>query len=155
MSDTSTMEKIARRYVVRSQIEQFYAEQMALLDEGDAGSWVNTFVDDGVFVPPGGAPEVKGRSALLAGTEATVARLAEAGTVRRHVLTNLNLVALVEGGAQVTAYVLIVDSAAGESRITTSTVMRDQLVSDGRRWYVARRAVSRDDLDASSPSEAE
>ena len=115
---------------------------------------MDTFVDDGVFVPPGGAPEVKGQSALLEGTKATVARLAEAGTVRRHALTNLNLVAVVEGGAQVTAYVLVVDSTAGETRITTCTVMRDQLVSDGEHWYVARRVVTRDDLDAPAPSEA-
>ena len=154
MSEASTTETDVERYVVRAQIEQFYAEQMALLDEGNAEKWVDTFTDDGVFVPPGGAPEVTGRSALLTGTKATVARLSGAGTVRRHVLTNLALAAPAGRDAQVTAYVLVVDSAEGETRITTSTVMHDELVRDGAGWRVARRVVRRDDLPAPSTSEA-
>ncbi|GDY32005.1 nuclear transport factor 2 family protein [Gandjariella thermophila] len=152
MAELSTVETGVRRHIVWAELGQFYAEQMAILDDGDAEGWVDTFTEEGVFVPPNGAPEVKGRAALLAGTRSTVARLKEAGTVRRHVLTNMNLVELADSSARTTSYVLIVDSVAGETRITMSTVMRDELVSDGRRWYVARRVVRRDDVVAPSPS---
>ena len=145
MPESSTTEK---RHIIRAEIEQFYAEQMEILDDGRAERWVDTFTDDGIFVPPGGAPEVKGRAALLAGTRQTVARLAEAGTARRHVLTNLNLVSVTRGKAETSAYVLVVDSTEGESRITTATVMRDELTFAGERWYVARRVVRRDDMSA-------
>ncbi|MBB5156850.1 nuclear transport factor 2 family protein [Saccharopolyspora phatthalungensis] len=146
-------EESSPRHVVRAELEQFYAEQMAMLDEGDATSWVDTFTEDGSFVPPNGAPEVKGRTALREGTDQTITRLSDAGTVRRHVLTNLNLVALEYGQAQTVAYVLVVDSTKGESQITTSTVMRDELTSDGTRWRVARRVVRRDDLAAADQIE--
>src|SRR4051812_29284933 len=137
MTEVSAVDTGAR-HVLRAELGQFYAEQMAILDDGDAAAWVDTFTEDGVFVPPNGGPEVKGRAALLEGTRATVARLSESGTVRRHVLTNLNLVAVAEGSARTTSYVLVVDSAGGETRMTTATVMRDELVSEGGRWYVAR-----------------
>lgn len=147
MTEVSTVEAGVRRHLVWAELGQFYAEQMAILDDGDADGWVDTFTADGVFVPPGGAPPVTGREALLAGTRATVARLAEAGTVRRHVLTNLNVTEVTEHDARTTSYVLIVDSTDGQTRITTSTLMRDELVSDGSRWLVGRREVWRDDLE--------
>ena len=146
MSELSMAEKNVQRHIARADLEQFYAEHFALLDEGNAGSWVTTFTEDGIFVPPDGRPEVKGRAILKAGTEKTSARLSDAGTVRRHVLANLNLLALADGKAETRAYVLVVDSVAGETRITTSTVMHDELTSDGTRWYVAHRVVRRDDL---------
>ncbi|MCE6995360.1 nuclear transport factor 2 family protein [Saccharothrix sp. S26] len=151
MTDSTTVE----RHIAWAELGQFYAEQMAVLDDGDAEGWVDTFTEDGVFVPPNDAPEVKGRQALLVGTRSTVARLDEAGTVRRHVQTNMNLVELSGDSARTVSYVLVVDSTPGEpTRITTSTVMRDELVRDGARWLVARRVVLRDDADArgGSPS---
>jgi 3-phenylpropionate/cinnamic acid dioxygenase small subunit len=144
MTELATDDKSAQRILARAEIEQFYAEHFTMLDEGDAASWVGTFTEDGIFVPPAGRAELRGRETLRASTEKTVARLADAGTVRRHVLANLNLIALTGGRAEVRAYVLVVDSTAGESRITTSVLMRDELTSDGTRWYVARRVLHRD-----------
>jgi hypothetical protein len=117
---------------------------MTLLDEGKTGIWGDTFTEDAIFVPPNGAPEVQGRAALKAGMEAALAGLWGAGIVRRHMLTNLNVVALPDGKAQATAYVLIVDSAKGESRISTFMIMHDELHSDGAGWHVSRRVVRRD-----------
>lgn len=146
MSESSTTEKDVQRCIARVSLEQFYAEHFTLLDEGDAEGWVNTFTEEGIFVPPDGRPDVKGRATLRAGTEKTIARLSDADTVRRHVLTNLNVLSLAGRKAETRAYVLVVDSAPGETRITTSTVMRDELTSDGTHWYVAHRIVQRDDL---------
>jgi bifunctional aromatase (cyclase/dehydratase) len=142
MSELSTVDRGTQR-ATRAELEQFYAEQMMLLDEGDAASWAETFTEDGIFVPPN-APAVQGRAAMRAGAERTAAEFRGKGMVRRHVVANLNLVSLEGGKAQVTAYVLVVDSAQGASRITTSTIVHDELHSDGARWYLAHRVVRRD-----------
>jgi len=144
MTELATDNKSAQRVLARAEIEQFYAEHFAVLDEGDAATWVSTFTEDAIFVPPTGRAELRGRETLQAGTEKTVGRLADAGTVRRHMLANLNLIALNGGRAEVRAYVLVVDSTAGECRVTTSVHMRDELTWDGTRWYVARRVLHRD-----------
>jgi hypothetical protein len=144
MTELATDDKRAQRVLARAEIEQFYVEHFALLDEGNAATWVNTFIKDGIFVPPAGRAELRGRETLQASTEKTVSRLADAGTVRRHVLANLNLIALNGSRAEVRAYVLVVDSTAGECRVTTSVLMRDELTWDGTRWYVAHRVLHRD-----------
>jgi hypothetical protein len=46
MSESSTAEKSAQRHNAWAELGQFYARQMTLLDEGNTGSWGDTFTED-------------------------------------------------------------------------------------------------------------
>lgn len=133
-----------------SRIDQFYALQMQALDDGDVPGWVETFTDDGVFVSNGLPGPVEGRGQLATLAKETVARLNDKGAIRRHFVFNV-IVEPSDGGVLcTTCYVPVFDTIAGVTSLTTSTVMRDELVGSGDGLLVRRRTVTRDDLAAKS-----
>jgi actinorhodin biosynthesis protein ActVIA len=137
---------------VCSRIDQFYAMQMQALDDGDIAAWVETFTDDGVFVSNGLPDPVEGRSGLTALGSEAVARLNEKGAIRRHFVFNVIIEPLAEGVLRTTCYVPVFDTVDGVTGLTTSTVMRDELVSSESGLFVRHRTVTRDDLLATSGS---
>lgn len=135
---------------IYSRIDQFYAIQMQALDDGDIAGWVETFTVDGVFESNGLAAPVAGRDGLTAlGTDA-VTRLREKGAIRRHFVFNVIVNAESDGALRTTSYVPVFDTVDGVTTLTTSTVMRDELISSETGLLVAHRTVTRDDLVATS-----
>jgi 3-phenylpropionate/cinnamic acid dioxygenase small subunit len=129
-----------------SQVEQFYAFQMQVIDDGDAAGWAATFVEDGVFTSNGMPEPVVGRDRLTAEAADTVARLSDAGTARRHIVSNVRIEQVSPDLLRVTSYVPVIDTTDGVAVLRTSTVMRDELVRGATGWLVRHREVSRDDL---------
>ena len=133
---------------VYSRVDQFYAIQMQALDDGDIAEWVATFTDDGVFVSNGLPDPVVGREQLAALGSETVARLDDEGAIRRHFVFNVIIEPVSDGVLRTTCYVPVFDTVDGVTSLTTSTVMRDELVSSGDGLLVRHRTVTRDDLPA-------
>ncbi|MET8976876.1 nuclear transport factor 2 family protein [Streptomyces sp. NPDC004539] len=131
---------------VCSRIDQFYARQMQALDDGDIAAWVDTFTDDGVFVSNGLPDPVEGRSGLTALGGEAVARLDAKGAIRRHFVFNVIVEPLADGVLRTTCYVPVFDTVDGVTQLTTSTVMRDELVGSRDGLLVRHRTVTRDDL---------
>jgi actinorhodin biosynthesis protein ActVIA len=131
---------------IYSRIDQFYAVQMQALDEGDISGWVGTFAEDGVFVSNGLSAPVAGRAQLTTLARETTARLDEKRAIRRHFVFNLIVRQLAGGILHATAYVPVFDTIGGVTSLTTSTVMRDELVSSDDGLLVRHRTVTRDDL---------
>ncbi len=133
--------------VLHSQINQFYAEQMQLLDKGDTDAWAATFTQDGVFAANGLPQPAHGRAAIAEGARRSVEQLAAAGVVHRHWLGMLNLRGEPDGTVHVRCYALVIQiPRGGEPTIFRSTVCTDVLVPHGASWLVRERHVTRDDL---------
>ncbi|MFI0372120.1 nuclear transport factor 2 family protein [Actinomadura sp. 1N219] len=135
---------------IYSRVDQFYAMQMQALDDGDIAIWAETFTADGVFASNGLPDPVEGREELTELGEKTVARLNDQGAIRRHFVFNVIVEPSSEGVLRTTCYVPVFDTIDGVTNLTTSTVMRDELVSSDDGLLVRHRTVTRDDLLAKS-----
>ncbi|MFH8409712.1 nuclear transport factor 2 family protein [Streptomyces sp. NPDC018019] len=129
------------------EIQQFYAQQMHLLDDGRVAEWAETFTPDGVFAANAQPAPAVGRAAITeAAAKATEAYRA-AGVQRRHWL---GMVAVTGGtGDTVTArcYALVIETPrGGRPEIKASTLCEDELVRAGSTWQVRDRRITRDDL---------
>lgn len=131
---------------IHCQVEQFYASQMQVLDEGDAAAWAATFTEDGVFTSNGMPDQVTGRAALQAGAVHAISQLTTSGVTRRHIVSNIRVEQVSDDVLRVSSYVPVIDTVDGEARIKTSTVMHDTLTRSGATWLVSHRTVLRDDI---------
>ena len=129
-------------------IQQFYAQQMQALDEGETGQWAATFTADGEFAA-GGMPEpVRGRAAIEAGARDVAAAFEASGTRRRHWLGMLAVTQGPGDSVRARAYALVLEiPPGGEVIARRSTVCDDELVPADGGWLVRRRQVTRDGLD--------
>lgn len=130
-----------------SSVQQFYAEQMHLLDAGATTEWAATFTEDGVFAADGHPRPAVGRADIAAAAQSTVDKLAAAGRRHRHWLGMLTVRPTGADSVHATCYALVIDvPAGGDPTIHRSTVCHDLLVPCGGTWLVADRKVTRDDL---------
>jgi 3-phenylpropionate/cinnamic acid dioxygenase small subunit len=131
---------------VWAQVHQLYGRQSHLIDEGHAPEWAATFTPEGQFHSPSYPAPVSGRAALAAFAEKFYTSAAAAGTVQRHVLTNIAIEATATDELEVRAYLQIVATPeGGESRLVRLTTVTDRVVRHGGRWLIASRTVRRDD----------
>lgn len=126
-------------------VQQFYAVQMRLLDEGRAEEWAATFTEDGEFgqdrrpEPRRGRAEIGGR--LRKAADALAAR----GVVRRHWLGMLAVDPRPDGTVTTRYYALVIETPlGGPSALHLSTAVDDVLVPDGDAFLVRRRYVVHD-----------
>ena len=141
--DTTTHDPVR----LRSEVEQFYADQMHALDEGRAEDWAATFAEDGVFAANAFPEPTVGRPALTEAVRATKAAHAAEGVVHRHWLGMLSVALRPDGSVLARCYALVVVTAlGGATTIHRSTVCTDELVRSGAGWVVRHRSVTRDDL---------
>lgn len=128
-------------------IQEFYAEQMHLLDAGATEEWAATFTHDGVFAANGLPAPAHGRAAIAAGARQSVEALARAGLVNRHWLGMLRLTPEPAGAVRARCYAMVIQTPrGGGSSIFRSTVCTDLLVPAGDSWLVRDRQITRDDL---------
>jgi 3-phenylpropionate/cinnamic acid dioxygenase small subunit len=128
-------------------IQQFYAEQMQLLDDGATDKWAETFTEDGTFATNAGHPPVTGRGAIAEAAGATAAALARDGLRRRHWIGMLAITGGTDAEAHVRSYALVLQIPRGGTVIPhVSTTCEDVLVAANGGWQVRARTVTRDDL---------
>ncbi|MEU5283456.1 nuclear transport factor 2 family protein [Streptomyces sp. NPDC020755] len=130
---------------IHLQVQQFYARQMQLLDDGKAEEWARTFTDDGVFQVGGEA--VRGASDIARAARQTVDRFDADGITRRHWLGMLTVDGKEdEVGAR--SYAVVLETPrGGDPVLRRSTVCADLLVREAGEWRVRHRTVTRDGLD--------
>jgi 3-phenylpropionate/cinnamic acid dioxygenase small subunit len=133
---------------LHARIQHFYARQMQLLDAGDTAEWARTFTEDGVF-EVGGMPEpARGREVIEKGARQTAEGFADAGVVRRHLITMLTVDPDDDGTLRARSYAVVLEiERGGEVTVRRSTVCEDDLVPSGETWLVRHRRVTRDGLD--------
>lgn len=128
-------------------VQQFYAQQMQLLDDGSVEQWAGTFTDDGVFSANAHAEPTIGRANIAKAAGHAVAELKRAGVVRRHWLGMLTVRPLSGDALFARCYALIVSTPkGGQAAVHLSTVCEDVLVRVGDELLVRTRHVTRDDL---------
>jgi hypothetical protein len=129
------------------QVQQFYARQMQLLDNGEVDAWMHTFTEDGVFAANAQLEPTVGREAIGAAARKATDHFAAQGIQRRHWLGMVSVTG--QEGTTVTArsYVLLIETPrGGQAAILCSATCEDVLELGPDGPAVRRRDVSRDDL---------
>ncbi|MGV9293037.1 nuclear transport factor 2 family protein [Amycolatopsis sp. NPDC003676] len=130
-----------------SEVQQFYARHMHLLDSGATDEWAATFSRSGSFTVPTAPDPVVGRAAIAEALAASVRKLQDAGERHRHWHGMIDVRVRPDGGLDVRCYALVFASSRGEgSRLHRVCVCRDVLVREEGELRVATRVVTRDDL---------
>jgi uncharacterized protein (TIGR02246 family) len=126
------------------EIQQFYARQMQLLDDGDGAAWAETFTEDGVFAQNVKPEPWRGREQIAQRMTAGLARVAERGLTRRHWFGMITGYA--EDGVVHTRYYATVYETprGGQATVYLSTLCEDVLVRQDGQWLVRHRLVSHD-----------
>ncbi|CAD5988796.1 nuclear transport factor 2 family protein [Streptomyces cyaneofuscatus] len=129
-----------------SRIQQFYARQMGLLDDGRADDWADTFTEDAVFQEASRLNEpLRGRDAIRESSRARKKRLEADKLDFRHWLGMLTVTPREDGSLQTRAYALAMRvPAGGELDIFASVVCHDQLVLTDGTWQVRHRDLHHD-----------
>ncbi|MEE1929391.1 nuclear transport factor 2 family protein [Streptomyces sp. TRM 70351] len=132
---------------VYTDVQQFYARQMNLIEGADADpdAWAETFTEDAVF-EAGGQPEPQvGREAIRASVREGVAGIAAAGLDFRHWFGMLDVTAEPDGSLRTRYYALAVATPrGGPLGVRGSLLCHDHLVPRDGRWQVRRRSVAAD-----------
>jgi bifunctional aromatase (cyclase/dehydratase) len=120
-------------------VQDFYARQMRLLDDGKAEEFAATFTDDGVFAQTSSAPR-RGRAAIAVAFRRAVER--RDGRTRRHWFGMLSVdPPTAEGTIRTRYYALVIQG----SRLHLHTTAEDELVERDGVLLVRSRTVDHDD----------
>ncbi|MFF4797242.1 nuclear transport factor 2 family protein [Streptomyces sp. NPDC001351] len=148
MTVTGTIPADPAFAVLYQHIQQFYAQQMQLLDDGEAERWAETFTEDGVFDGNAFAEPAVGRSVIAAAARRAVDDYTARGIQRRHWLGMLWVQPQQSDEVLVTCYAQVLETPRGRRpELRASTGCRDLLVRGERGWLVKHRHIHRDDLD--------
>ncbi|MEV5437262.1 nuclear transport factor 2 family protein [Streptomyces sp. NPDC052682] len=129
-----------------TQIQQFYARQMGLLDDGRPDDWADTFTTDAVFAEASRLNEpLRGREAIRASSRARQERLDAEKIDFRHWLGMLDVRPQDDGSVRTRAYALAMRTPrGGRLEIFASVVCRDHLVRVDGSWKVRQRDLTHD-----------
>jgi SnoaL-like domain len=130
-----------------TEIQQFYARQMNLLDGAtpDPDAWAGTFTEDAVFGSNMDDAPVIGRAAILESVQGGVARIFAEDVDFRHWFGMLDVEAQEDGSLRTRYYALSMSTPRGGSLdIRGHVVGRDHLVSEDGRWLVRHRHLEAD-----------
>ncbi|RBQ20070.1 nuclear transport factor 2 family protein [Spongiactinospora rosea] len=131
------------------EVQQFYARQMQLLDEGVVEGWAGTFTEDGVFTANAHPAPQRGRSTIEEGARKTAAQLEAREVRRRHWLGMLTVDERQDGTIAARTYALVLETPkGGQAGVLLSCTCDDVLVRQGGELLVQHRSVHRDDLPA-------
>ncbi|MEV5336620.1 nuclear transport factor 2 family protein [Streptomyces werraensis] len=131
--------------VLYARVQQFYAEQVALLDEMRAEEFAATFTEDGVLSPSPAAPAARGRAAVAAALRAAHGRRFGSQPVRRRHRHDMLRVSVRPDGALHTRYCTLVTVTRPWDPVPVlgpSCAVEDLLVfRDGGLFVQERRVV--------------
>ncbi len=131
-----------------TQVQQFYARQMGLLDAGLAEEWTETFTEDAVFDEPNRLDPLSGRDAIRVSARARADRLAAERIQVRHWLGMLDVRRQEDGSLRARTYALAMRTPQGGAlEIFASVVCRDHLVPLDGAWAVRHRHIQHDGAD--------
>jgi hypothetical protein len=127
-------------------VQQFYARQMGLLDDGRPDDWADTFTEDAVFQEASRLDEpLRGREAIRASSRARKVRLEEAKIDFRHWLGMLEVTPEADGSLRARSYALAMRTQrGGPLEVFASVVCRDHLVPVDGSWQVRVRDLRHD-----------
>ncbi|MFF4962514.1 nuclear transport factor 2 family protein [Streptomyces sp. NPDC001222] len=129
------------------QVQQFYARQMQLLDNGEVDAWMHTFTEDGVLAANAQPEPTVGREAIGAAARKATGHFAAQGIQRRHWLGMVSVTGQEGTTVTVRSYVLLIETPrGGQATILCSATCEDVLELGPDGPAVRRRDVSRDDL---------
>ncbi len=129
------------------QVQQFYAQQMFLLDSGRVDEWAATFTEDGVFAANAHPEPAAGRAVIAEAARRATEDYAARGVQRRHWLGMVSVEPRGEGAVFARCYALVIETPrGGQAAIRVSTLCEDLLVDQDGGWLVQDRRVTRDDL---------
>jgi hypothetical protein len=144
---TQTESPAARLADTHAEVQDFYARQMRLLDDGLTDEWAATFTEDGVFDASAQPEPVRTRAAIAAGAGQVSAHLASQGLARRHWLGMVTAQPQPDGSIRAQCYALVIMTPkGGQPFIGSSSSCEDILVREDGDWKVQWRKVVRDDL---------
>lgn len=123
-------------------ILQFYGEHFSRIDGGDIQGWVKDFAEDAKFVSP--KTEMSTAEEIFNAATKAHETLTQQGVKNRHYQSGVHIEDSDDGKVSVVSYVLVVmlDDSEAQPRLL-STVVRDELVNEGR-WIVRARRISFD-----------
>ncbi|WP_237408555.1 nuclear transport factor 2 family protein [Streptomyces sp. M2CJ-2] len=128
-----------------TQIQQFYAWQMGLIDDRKAQEWADTFTEDAVFEEASRMEPLRGRAAIAASCRQRADRLEAEQTDFRHWLGMLQVLPQQDGTLRTRNYALAMRTRlGGPLEIFASVVCHDHLVPDGTGWLVRHRTLQHD-----------
>lgn len=131
------------------EVQQFYAWQMRLLDDGLTAQWADTFTEDGVFDANGHPQPVQGRDKIATGALAARKALDASDVRHRHWLGMLTVTHQNDNDGDLLArsYAIVFEiPLGGAASLKFSTVCEDLLVRVDGVLKVKDRQVTRDDL---------
>lgn len=129
------------------EIQQFYAQQMHLLDDGRVEEWARTFTEDGVFAANAQPVPAVGRAAITKAAADATAAYAAAGVQRRHWLGMVSVESATEQAVTARCYALVIETPrGGRPEIKASTLCEDRIVRQDGAWQIEDRRITRDDL---------
>ncbi|WP_424185799.1 nuclear transport factor 2 family protein [Actinokineospora sp. G85] len=130
-----------------SQVQTFYARQMALLDNGDGDAWADTYTEDAVFSETRMPAPLLGREAIRTSVRKSVARHEETQRVFRHWFGMLTVDPQDDGSLRTRCYALTLTTPHGGGTPTPlgHAVLEDHLVPGGPHgWLVHHRTITPD-----------
>lgn len=130
-----------------SEVEQFYAFQMQILDGHDSERWAALFTEDAVFELPSLAEPVLASAGLARYISAGEERQRRAGSRLNHWVGRLDVQPQADGSLRTRCSALVwVTPTGSSSKVLCVCVMEDVLVRTRGKWRAAHRRVTRDDL---------
>jgi bifunctional aromatase (cyclase/dehydratase) len=130
-----------------TEITQFYAWQMALMDAPEPDAWADTYTVDAVFEEPGGTGVLHGREAIRESITRRSAQLVASAVVIRHWVNGLTVTSLPDGALRARYYSLAMRAPRDERpTLSAHVVCEDVLVREDGRWLVQHRAIRIDAL---------
>lgn len=144
------MDDIAQRPVetaTYTQLQQFYAEHMSAIDDGEVERWLDTFTEDATIANNARPQPARGRATIAVVAHRLVAEARAQRVVHRHWTGMLQAVWLPDGAVQATSYAMVVETpTAGSPHLWRSTRCQDTLVHSAGRWRIRERYVRHDDV---------
>jgi 3-phenylpropionate/cinnamic acid dioxygenase small subunit len=130
-----------------TEINDFYARHMRLVDEGRVEEWGETFTHDATISNNANPRPAHGRDAIVAVIRRAHAELTERGVQHRHWMGMTTVEPLDERTVRATSYALLL--AVGADRppvIDRSTCCVDEIVRVEGAWQISKRRVHHDAL---------
>lgn len=128
-----------------TEVQQFYAHQMHLLDANRLEEFAATFTSDGSHQPSPNKPPAYGRDHIVAAIQEFDERYRDDPIVRRHWLNMLTVEQDSSGSVRADFYALVVATRPGVPPIIpTSCFVHDELHYEGDKLYVRSRRIDHD-----------